>query len=591
MVHPISRMAKYKMRQRGPLPPPRKQQPSLLLYLLYSILIYALLSIILIIPPIATHRTSRKQLSGAAYFAPDTPTLINPKGTNNRRTFNQNAMTTRHYNLTELEMRLKNFTRSECSDIQNNSNSNNNNNNMTATPIATNYVHNLLNHVPRHGCSLEHAQSSDPHRFIQGRPYCRLENVMIQHDRIFSKRLGGEFLEDSLGQDENLEELQYQTGAFVVHKPLLLPDDSTSTTTNESRSKMYYIQNVLNAVSIQQESSVCTQRLPGVTLLLQRYEYANFYHVLMDWWNAWVMATSSSLVGGIDHVKQVIWLDAHPASSLLDDAWETLFGANIHRMQWLPYGAGANNNNNNNNNTTSHQQISKRHNATCLESAILVPTGYTSELYQLPTGNRFQSCIDSKQMDMFVKWVLSRHGLEQMHKVSGRIVLIDRQPYRSHPRATLKADSRILDNLQAIGQQIQNELSQKLFPSMNFTVQVVQFHQLTFREQLQVVRQAEVLIGNHGAGLTHLVFMDDDTNVLEFLSHKGGLFLQLADWKPSVHYQGLPSVRHHISDEYLQEHLLPALKRIYEDNDDTTTTTSMTGMTKEEGSTKTVSES
>ena len=38
-------------------------------------------------------------------------------------------------------------------------------------------------------------------------------------------------------------------------------------------------------------------------------------------------------------------------------------------------------------------------------------------------------------------------------------------------------------------------------------VHIVRFESMTFAEQLKEVRQASVLIGVHGAGLTHLLFM------------------------------------------------------------------------------------
>jgi capsular polysaccharide biosynthesis protein len=32
----------------------------------------------------------------------------------------------------------------------------------------------------------------------------------------------------------------------------------------------------------------------------------------------------------------------------------------------------------------------------------------------------------------------------------------------------------------------------------------------------KAVREAEILVGNHGAGLTNLIFLDKDTHVVEF---------------------------------------------------------------------------
>ena len=426
------------------------------------------------------------------------------------------------------------------------------------------YRHPFLDHVPFHGCAIEQGQSSqsNPPRYVQNRPYCRFQTLSIQSSHISSNRFGGEVLHQIEGQQETDEEVRYHQGAFTVTNPFGMPPEPLV------RSNFHFVQNVLEALVVdgtpeatEYSTRGCSQQLPGVTLMLQRYEYANLYHVLMDWWNVWVIATSS-LVGAIDQL-QLIWLDAHPASPL-DSVWETLFG-DIYRIQRLPFGltrrppsiTG-----------TIHSTIVPDHRPsgtiTCLDTAILVPSGYTSELYQASTAASLDdTCVDAPQMEAFSDWILLRHNLNGVRKKTGNIVMIDRQPYRAHPRANLRADDRVLDNLVSIGEQIQEDL-QASSSALNFTVQIVQLHRLSFREQLRVVREAEVLVGNHGAGLSHCVFMDDDTYVLEFRRSQAGLlFARLADWKPKVRHQFLPPARHRISQNYLYEHLLPALRQIY----------------------------
>ena len=48
-------------------------------------------------------------------------------------------------------------------------------------------------------------------------------------------------------------------------------------------------------------------------------------------------------------------------------------------------------------------------------------------------------------------------------------------------------------------------------------VEVVQFEQLTFEQQLETVRRTDVLVGVHGAGLTHALFLRPGSAIVEVL--------------------------------------------------------------------------
>ena len=62
--------------------------------------------------------------------------------------------------------------------------------------------------------------------------------------------------------------------------------------------------------------------VPGVTFALQRYEYANIYHTMLDWYNTFIAA----LILGIDpQAATYLIVDGHPWGKL-DPTWATLFG-------------------------------------------------------------------------------------------------------------------------------------------------------------------------------------------------------------------------------------------------------------------------
>lgn len=49
----------------------------------------------------------------------------------------------------------------------------------------------------------------------------------------------------------------------------------------------------------------------------------------------------------------------------------------------------------------------------------------------------------------------------------------------------------------------------------NYVFQATFTHETDFRHQLQVIQQTDILIGMHGAGLTHLLFLPDWAAVFE----------------------------------------------------------------------------
>jgi hypothetical protein len=87
---------------------------------------------------------------------------------------------------------------------------------------------------------------------------------------------------------------------------------------------------------------------------------------------------------------------------------------------------------------------------------------------------------------------------------------------------------------------------------------------MTFREQVEAIREAEVVVGNHGAGLSHLVFMDQGSHVIEFQMNNLMFFVHLTECKGGqVTLHQLPDVRSSVSDEYLNTLLLPKFFDIY----------------------------
>jgi hypothetical protein len=58
---------------------------------------------------------------------------------------------------------------------------------------------------------------------------------------------------------------------------------------------------------------------------------------------------------------------------------------------------------------------------------------------------------------------------------------------------------------------------------------------MTFGEQLSANWEAHILIGNHGAGLSHVLFMDRKSDLLEFTDEYLDFFMYMSEWKGVQH--------------------------------------------------------
>ena len=72
----------------------------------------------------------------------------------------------------------------------------------------------------------------------------------------------------------------------------------------------------------------------------------------------------------------------------------------------------------------------------------------------------------------------------------------------------------------------------------SLVVQVVDFVDLSFREQLLLVRRTDLLVGVHGAGLTHALFLPPGAHLIEFATGGGNHFSNLARYG-GVRYHAL----------------------------------------------------
>ena len=184
----------------------------------------------------------------------------------------------------------------------------------------------------------------------------------------------------------------------------------------------------------------------------------------------------------------------------------------------------------------------------CLRHAILVPLGYETALFKGLTEkincqgasahDLWQNPDDQKtaRLSEFGEMIraafdfpVSRHRAEK--PFSGHNVLfVRREDYLAHPRHVGKVESR-LSNEQEVFDSLQTWVSNHLECKVNLINGL--FAHMSMKEQVRAVQDASVIIGAHGAGLTHIVSATPKTIILEIISSyfRRPHFQLIAEWK------------------------------------------------------------
>lgn len=160
-------------------------------------------------------------------------------------------------------------------------------------------------------------------------------------------------------------------------------------------------------------------------------------------------------------------------------------------------------------------------------------------------------------MKAFVDFFVDGHGLHDVKMQVGKVTIIDRIPYIAHPRSKPKNAERMVQNFADIKKQVEAAI-----PAVTSVV-VVRFETMTFAEQLKTIRETHVLIGNHGAGIAHMLFLQDGAAVLEFEKPASYMFVQFSAWKPTVQHILLSSINGNVIEEGLiRDRVVPAVQKI-----------------------------
>lgn len=188
-------------------------------------------------------------------------------------------------------------------------------------------------------------------------------------------------------------------------------------------------------------------------------------------------------------------------------------------------------------------------NDTCLGTVILPMTGHSSILWDEAWNST--NCTESV-LDFQTKFALQYMGLDTAPRLTeGTVLTIINRTHTSRTRQLWNIDAHT-DSLR------------RTFPDV--TVQVLDFASIPLRDQIEIIRNTDVLVAAMGAGLTHMLFLNAESTVAEILAPGAAYygFRNLAKIKhnPYFSFHGVPKEQFNTS-----EHSHGRLKRHWQNDE------------------------
>ena len=325
-----------------------------------------------------------------------------------------------------------------------------------------------------------------------------LRDVEVDFNRCSGKH-GGDPLDAVRGQSEEEELYRFRRGF------LTLPGARTP---RVPRLVQPWLDAILSTVVAggRRRAAAGTSDEPGwITLMAVRYGYANLFHTVTDLYNAFLLL---AFLGRSPARTRVIIADGHPRSPL-DGLWTTLFAGSTRISAW----------------TGRHR----------FATLALNPLGYDSplELVEQPL---------LPIVEEFRRFVLGAYGIDVTGERTGRlrVTLVRRRDYQAHPRNPSGTIRRKIAN--------ERELVRALRAcrvGAPLEVGSVVLERLPIAEQLRIIAHTDVLVGMHGAGLAHALFLPDRAGLVEtypaYFSPETRYFRRMAEWR-GLFYQGWQNV-------------------------------------------------
>lgn len=325
-----------------------------------------------------------------------------------------------------------------------------------------------------------------------GHSFAVLRNVVV-NPRFGQGKRGGENISDVIGQSESAEYYTLKKGYFVL---------KCNYSVNYAFHPKSHLNEWIRALDVDNR----TREVNAVTsngmfaIAVKRFEYANLYHTATDFYNAFLM---TKLLNLNPKNVTIFFLDGHPFGAL-DGTWATLFSG-ILRAGDIKY-----------------EQV--------FPKMIWSIIGYNSML----NDHQRQSV---PRLDEFRLFFLDRHGVQTTKRLDCSnltLMFLWRRDYLAHPRNPSGLVSRKIANEDEL-----TEAVKAILPGHK--VHGVQLDLLRMKEQLQLVANTDILIGMHGAGLTHALFLPNHAGLVElypsYWSTANIHFQTMARWRRLTYFQ------------------------------------------------------
>ncbi|XP_057431311.1 beta-1,2-xylosyltransferase [Lotus japonicus] len=366
------------------------------------------------------------------------------------------------------------------------------------------------------------------HSETLGSSVCEGGRVRMVPERIQVAK-GGEALAEVIGRGEEEELPMFQNGAFEVdggegfgggkEGKMVVDREFLDRYVPRGEVMKHTMRDLISKIRIVGgKDFACDEWIEEPTLLVTRFEYANLFHTVTDWYSAYV----SSRVTGLPNRPHLVFVDGH-CMTPLEETWKALF---------------------------SSLRYAKNFSGTvCFRHAVLSPLGYETamfkglteeidcdgasaqELWQKPDDHKTARVSEFGEMIRAAFGLpLNLHHHVGKHVSGHNVLFVRREDYLAHPRHGGKVESR-LSNEQEVFDSLKSWASNYKGCKINLVNGL--FAHMSMKEQVRAIQDASVIIGAHGAGLTHIVSALPKTVILEIISSqfRRPHFAYIAQWK------------------------------------------------------------
>ena len=235
-----------------------------------------------------------------------------------------------------------------------------------------------------------------------------------------------------------------------------------------------------------------------IMIAVQRYEYANLYHTMTDWYN--VFLVSHLLHIDIDSIGVLLFDNS--TKGHMDEAWKILFGE-VYKVPVLK-------------------------SPVIVEKLVWNILGYESPV-------NYHGLIQLPYVKSFHLFFLRKFGVTKLKQIDCdnlSIFFLWRRNYIAHPNNPSGKISRKISN--------ENELTEsvrKQFPTAQ--IHGHNLDNLTFQEQVTLIANTDILISMHGAGLSHIFSLPSHAAVFEMFPTYWIKFPVMVHFEAMARWRGL----------------------------------------------------